>query len=155
MEHARHVLRAGFVLLVAIASFAVVRAFALPRSYGLHGPYRHDNVAEQAARAPRHAGAESCKDCHEKQWTQRVDGEVHMAVSCEVCHGPLAQHVSAGKKIAEMPVDRSWQLCARCHRKLQGRPAEFPQVVLEQHVKGSLEPGICRKCHEPHSTFFE
>ena len=50
-----------------------------------------------------------------------------------------------------MPVDRSYTLCARCHRKIEGRPAKFPQVVLDQHVPAALEVGICLQCHNPHS----
>jgi hypothetical protein len=50
-----------------------------------------------------------------------------------------------------MAVDRSFTLCARCHRKIDGRPATFPQVVLEQHVPGGLEGRVCLECHDPHS----
>jgi recombinational DNA repair protein (RecF pathway) len=50
-----------------------------------------------------------------------------------------------------MPNDRSFTLCARCHRKIAGRPASFKQVVLEQHVEVKVEGKVCLECHDPHS----
>jgi hypothetical protein len=72
-------------------------------------------------------------------------------VSCEVCHAPLGKHVKAGDVIAAMPVDRSVGLCAYCHRKIDGRPAGFPQIVPDKHVEGGLGPKGCLDCHDPHS----
>jgi hypothetical protein len=48
-------------------------------------------------------------------------------------------------------VDRSYTLCARCHRKVDGRPEAFPQVDLDEHVSGPVEGAICLTCHDPHS----
>jgi hypothetical protein len=152
MEHARHVFRVLLVLVVVLAVVSIGRGFLTPRSYGLYGAYRADNVAEQAAvREPRHGGPASCAPCHAKQSTARSAGG-HKAVSCEVCHGPLSLHVDRGGAVkAHMPVDRSFTLCARCHRKIAGRPEKFPQVVLDQHVPAALEGGVCLQCHDPHS----
>jgi hypothetical protein len=151
MEHSRHVFRALLVLIVVLAVVIIGRSFMKPSSYGLYGPYRHDNVKEQMEiRAPRHAGAASCTPCHAEKAKQRTAGG-HRAVSCEVCHGPLSRHVTAGKKSAVMPADPSFTLCARCHRKVPGRPEKFPQVVLEQHVDGPVEGKVCLGCHDPHS----
>ncbi len=151
MEHARHVFRAALLLVIVIAVVSLGRGLLAPRSYGLYGPYRFDNVAEQAnVRPPRHAGAASCGACHKKRLDEQLAG-AHKHVSCEVCHAPLASHASGGAKVAAMPVDRSFTLCARCHRRLVGRPAGFPQVDLEQHVQGKLEGGVCLDCHNPHS----
>ena len=54
-------------------------------------------------------------------------------------------------KAATMAVDRGFALCARCHRKILGRPEQFPQVVLEQHVQGPVQGAVCLDCHDPHS----
>jgi len=82
MEHARHVFRAILVLLVAVAAVAIGRGFLVPKSYGLHGPYRADNVQEQMdVRAPRHGGVASCAACHEVQASKRAAGR-HQTVSC-------------------------------------------------------------------------
>jgi uncharacterized protein with PIN domain len=151
MEHARHVFRVALVVVLALVVFMLTRGLLVPKSYGMYGPYRHDNVAEQMnARKPAFGGAQACADCHVEQSKKRAAGR-HKTVNCEVCHGPLRQHVKEDGSIDPMPVDRSFTLCTRCHRKLVTRPASFPQVVPEQHVNGPLEGKICLECHDPHS----
>jgi hypothetical protein len=151
MEHARHVFRVALVLIVAIAAVLIGRGFLVPHSYGTFGPYRADNVAEQMrARTPAHAGAASCTPCHQAKAAAHDAGS-HRTVSCEVCHAPLLRHVAGGKVTGPMAVDKAFTLCARCHRKIQGRPDKFPQVVLEQHVTTKLEGPVCLECHDPHS----
>ncbi len=151
MEHARHVFRVVLVLLLGLIVVVIGRSLLIPRSYGTYGNYRFDNVAEQAAaRPPLHGGARSCADCHDDRYAALGKGR-HATVSCEVCHAPLGKHVRDGDVVAKMPVDRSVRLCANCHRKLDGRPAKFPQIVLEKHVDGGLGPKGCLDCHDPHS----
>jgi hypothetical protein len=151
MEHGRHVFRVLFVLLLAIVVIMVGRTLLIPKSYGLYGPYRFDNVAEQASvRAPLHGGAKACAECHDDK-AKAHSGGAHKNVSCEICHGPLGRHVKDGDVVAKMSVDRSFTLCARCHRKILGRPEKFPQVVLSQHVQSPLEGKVCLECHDPHS----
>ncbi len=151
MEHGRHVFRVLFVLLIAIVAIVVGRQLLIPKSYGLYGPYRFDNVAEQASvRAPVHGGAASCAQCHDDKAKVHSTG-AHKGVSCEICHGPLGKHVKDGDVVAKPSIDRSFTLCARCHRKILGRPEKFPQVVLSQHVQSPLEGKVCLECHDPHS----
>jgi hypothetical protein len=151
MEHARHVFRVALVLIVALAAVLIGRGFLVPRSYGTFGAYRADNVAEQMrARPPAHQGAASCTPCHKAKAAAITAGR-HRSVSCEVCHAPLLRHVAGGKVTAKMPVDNTFTLCARCHRRTQGRPEKVPQVVLEQHVTAKLEGAVCLECHDPHS----
>jgi hypothetical protein len=150
MEAARHVFRVLFLLLLVVVIFSIGRTFLVPPSYGAYGPYRFDNVAEQAAiRLPQHGGAASCGACHAERLKVSSAG-AHRAVGCEVCHAPLAQHVRDGAKAADMAIDRSFTLCARCHRRIEGRPAAFPQIVLAQH-QGGVEGTACIDCHDPHS----
>ncbi len=151
MEHARHVFRMALVVLVLLAAALAVRGVMVPRSFGLYGPYRYDNVAEQMrVRKPAHAGAAACGECHPDELKLRAAGR-HQTVSCEVCHVPLALHVKDDGSIEAPVIDRSYALCARCHRKIEGRPPRFPQVVLEEHVSGPLEGKVCLGCHNPHS----
>ncbi len=152
MEHARHVFRVLFVLLLALVAVVLGRTLLVPKSYGMYGPYRYDNVAEQASvRPPMHAGAAACGECHDDEFKKRAAG-VHKNVSCEVCHGPLAFHVKEDGSVEAPDFDRSYVLCARCHRKILGRPENFPQIVLEEHVNGQpLEGKVCLGCHDPHS----
>jgi hypothetical protein len=151
MEHARHVFRVALVLILALGAILIGRGFLVPKSHGTFGPYRADNVAEQMkARPPAHQGSASCTPCHKAKAAARAGGS-HRSVSCEVCHAPLLRHVNGGKVTDKMTVDKSFALCARCHRRIQGRPEKFPQVVLEQHVTGKLEGAVCLECHDPHS----
>lgn len=150
MESARHVFRVSLLLLVVVVAVVLGRSLLVPRSYGLYGSYRHDNVAEQMrARAPLHGGAASCAACHAER-AKVVTAGSHRAVSCEICHGALGVHVKAGAKTAAMPVDRTPALCARCHRRIDGRPEKFPQIALAQH-QGGVENTACLECHDPHS----
>ncbi len=152
MEHARHVFRVLLVLLVGLAVVFLGRGFLVPKSYGMYGAYRFDNVAEQAqARSPLHAGRAACGECHDEKLAAVTKG-AHRRVSCEVCHGALGIHVRDCDILGPMPVDRSATLCARCHRKIDGRPASFPQIALEQHAGGEATRGkACLECHDPHS----
>jgi len=151
MEHARHVFRVALVLVVVLAAVFLARGFLVPQSFGLYGPYRYGNVIEQMnVRKPAYAGAVGCGDCHADRLKKLLAGS-HKTVNCEVCHAPLAFHVKENGEVVAAPVDRSFTLCARCHRKILGRPERFPQVVLEQHVNGPPEGEICIQCHDPHS----
>jgi hypothetical protein len=151
MEHARHVFRILFLLFVAFVVVVLVRPLVVPKSYGLYGPYRYDNVAEQAsARPPLHGGAASCGDCHGERLAGLAKG-AHKTVNCEVCHAPLGRHVQDGSLVAAMPVDRAAGPCLRCHRKLEGRPAGFPQIVPAQHADNATQGRACLACHDPHS----
>jgi ribosomal protein L37AE/L43A len=151
MEHARHVFRVVLVVAVGLAAVVLARGFLVPKSYGLYGPYRGDNVREQMeVRKPAHGGVAACAECHADQAKRRAAG-AHRTVSCEVCHGPLAFHVAEDLTISPPTIDRSYTLCARCHRKIDGRPPKFPQVVLEEHVSMPLEGKVCLGCHDPHS----
>ncbi len=151
MEHARHVFRVLLVLLLVLVVVVIGRSFLVPKTFGDYGHYRHANVAEQmAARPPLHGGARSCADCHDDRFQALTKGS-HAQVSCEVCHGPLGKHVKDGDVVAKMAIDRSPKLCGYCHRKIDGRPPKFPQVVFEKHVDGGLGPKGCLDCHDPHS----
>lgn len=152
MEHARHVFRVLLVLFIVVVAVTLGRTFLVPRSYGMYGPYRYDNVAEQASiRPPLHGGASSCSACHAER-AQELSGGVHKTVSCEACHAPLGLHVRDGKAVEKMKVDRTFGLCAKCHRKIVGRPDAFPQIALDQHQDGEATKGkACLGCHDPHS----
>lgn len=151
MEHARHVFRIVLVVAVMLTVVLLARGFLVPKSYGMYGPYRYANVAEQRnARTPLYAGAAACAECHADEAAKRAAG-AHKSVNCEVCHAPLGAHVKADGSVVAPAIDRSFTLCARCHRKLAGRPAKFPQVDLDQHVNAPVEGKVCLQCHDPHS----
>lgn len=154
MEHARHVFRVLFVLLVVAAAGTVGRSFAIPDSFGARGHYRWDNVAEQMDHKVMHGGTVSCAGCHEEKLDKTEGKNGHKKVNCEVCHGPLALHANDKDKIADAPVNKSFRTCEWCHREVVGRPKGFPQLDLEAHVSDAdykLEGAVCLECHNAHA----
>jgi len=153
LAHAKHILRAG-LLLVAVAVVLVLgRSFFVPPSWGEYGRYRGDNVAQQRAIPPRHGGNAACRECHEDETTELLAG-AHAKLACEGCHAPLASHASGDELLAEMPVRKDAELCLGCHRQLDARPAGHPQInerahLAEQEVEPA--PDVCFDCHAPHS----
>ena len=115
MEHARHVFRVVLLVIAVLAVVSIGRTLLLPRSYGMYGPYRYDNVAEQMKiREPVHAGPAACGECHEKEFKRRASGK-HKNVSCEVCHAPKAFHIRSDGSVEpwtalviEVGADDAW-----------------------------------------------
>ena len=152
MEHARHVFRVVLVLLLGLIvgrDRALVPHPALVRDLRQLPVRQRGRAGRGAAAAPRRRAV--VRRLPRRSATPRSARARHATVSCEVCHAPLGKHVQDGDVVAKMPVDRSVRLCAYCHRKLDGRPAKFPQIVLEKHVDGGLGPKGCLDCHDPHS----
>jgi hypothetical protein len=151
MEHTKHIWRAALLLVVLLTAVVVGRHFLVPASFGEMGYYRYDALFEHMAKEPRHGDPDACGACHEDVAAAKADG-AHAPVSCEACHDALATHVKDDEKIADMRIDRSWQLCANCHQKLDGRPAFIAQVDLTEHLE--LQPGqpvpdeACVACHD-------
>jgi len=157
MQHTKHLWRAGLLVIAFGLSLLFGRHFLIPASFGAEGYYRADSRAELMALPLVHGGTRSCAECHEKEQAEH-DSSKHAGVSCEVCHAPLADHASGGKKTAVMPSSLSQRLCNLCHLKLVARPAAFPQIVPQDHLiaTGALEPGeavpdrACGPCHGTH-----
>ena len=151
MEHSKHLWRAAVLLAFALVGIVVGRHFLIPPSFGQAGYYRYDALFELMAKEPVHGGPDACADCHDDIAAAKASGR-HAPVKCEVCHDTLASHVRDGGKIADMRINRSWELCAYCHQKLPGRPALVAQVDLLEHLE--LSPGqplpaeACVQCHD-------
>lgn len=151
MEHSKHIWR-GAILLVVLLGFIVLgRHFLVPASFGEMGFYRGDALYEFMDKEPEHGGSRSCAECHDDVAAAKESGR-HAAVQCEVCHAPLATHVRDGDKIGDMAVNRSWQLCAYCHRALKGRPAGIAQIDPHEHLELAAGDPIpehaCLECHD-------
>jgi len=153
MEHAKHIIRAVLLLVFAAVLFVIVRHVLIPRTFGEYGHYRYASVAEYASLQPQHGAPDGCFECHDEQAKARVAGK-HATVSCEVCHAPLATHVTNDERVAPMTVRRSTELCGWCHEKLVARPATMPQVHMINHVVekgGDLTESACLECHNAHN----
>jgi len=153
MEHAKHIIRAVLLLVLAAVLFVLVRHVLIPASFGQYGHFRYNSVAEYASQQPQHGAPDACADCHDEQTEARAAGK-HAKVSCEVCHAPLATHVSNDERVAPMNVRRSTHLCGWCHGELVARPAGMPQVHMTNHViekGGELTESACLECHNAHN----
>jgi len=162
MEHSKHIWRALLLLCLVGVAAILVRHFLMPPSFGVHGAYRYDSLAEFMSLPVQHGGSAACGECHEDEHGE-VSGGKHRSVQCEVCHAPLATHVRQAEKIGDMRVNRSHGLCAYCHRKVRARPPTVPQIVIAEHLvtNKALAPGapipdgICLSCHEAHGPSTE
>lgn len=157
IEHSKHIFRIFILLGVVLVAIFIGRIILIKTtlpSFGLYGHYRGDSVAENAALKIRHGGDEACGECHDGIKAEH-DGGAHLSVPCEDCHDALASHVRDGEKVADMPRVKSvLKLCGRCHRELDARPEDFPQVNIKTHPveQGAEEASdeVCFDCHSPH-----
>jgi hypothetical protein len=145
------------LLLVVLVAMVLGRSLFVPETWGEYGQYRGAAVVEHRDKPIRHGGNGACAMCHDAEYADLSSG-VHAALQCELCHGPVALHVDLeeGEVLAEMPVRRSRELCELCHRRLEARPADFPQIDVREHLAENdveLASDACFACHEPHSPF--
>ena len=147
-----HLYRLGAVLVLGFVGFMVVKAIATPASWNYEDWYREDSKKEIASYPLVYGGNESCQTCHAEEHKE-LSSFGHKTLSCESCHGALADHVRDGKKIAAAKVDdeSTWQ-CLNCHETLVTRRTNFPQFSADrlpehkQVAKGIL----CAACHNAH-----
>jgi hypothetical protein len=112
--------------------------------------HRDVDARSWAALEPGFASSSStCAECHEPE-ADRLASAKHAAIGCQSCHGPLSEHVLAGKDTTTdtvavaVPTD---EVCIRCHVQADGRPAGQHQVVPADHYVPD-----CLACHDPHTA---
>jgi hypothetical protein len=144
-------LRAALALIAILAVACVALAVVVPWIYDEYGYHPEVNARSWAALTPRYADAVLCQRCHEAQYTPWQDSK-HATVTCESCHGPLAQHAATAPEAAppgssgiEKPAA---MLCAACHGRGPGKPDGFATVDLAAHYAG----GTCTGCHDSHTA---
>jgi hypothetical protein len=138
-----------------LAGFGIQR-LALPATFGAFGPYRGTAVHEaRDARPIGHVGESRCAECHDDK-AKLHDKDVHSRVPCETCHGPGGAHVAA-EGDGPIRVPKGKDACLVCHRRLDGRPGDFPQIRWQEHYRaaGVTDESIaCTACHDPHEPLF-
>ncbi len=146
-----HLHRLGALFLVLIIAFLVIKHLATPSSWNYEVWYRGDSMTEEANRPLVHGGNDSCQTCH-KDVVKEVKKLKHKTLSCESCHGPLANHARDDEKIADAEVmnQSNWQ-GLNCHEELISKPQGFPQFTreVEKHTT-IIEGETCLKCHDAH-----
>ena len=142
---------AGIALVAGLAVASVALAVVVPWVYGEYGFHPAENARTWAALTPSYADAVVCQRCHQAQYAP-WKGERHATVTCESCHGPLAEHAAtapleapAGSLGLEKPAEG---LCAVCHERSPAKPTAFAQVDLAEHYSGAS----CLGCHDSHSA---
>ena len=152
------------VLGLAVLSVGVVLWFGVVKnrvitSFGKYGHYRADAIEEEANREIRFMTNAPCFSCHAYE-TKLHDNGRHKTISCEFCHGPMADHVKDNKKIGELPVKKGEEirvLCLRCHNQaIRARPKDvIKTVVMPDHLRDQKvkETHTCNQCHLVHAPF--
>jgi hypothetical protein len=152
MNDTKHIWRIFLLVFFGIGAFMVGRLLFVPKTFGLYGPYRGANVAEQRAFPVIVQEPESCDPCHADE-ILLVKSHGHKTMICDNCHIPTGTHVKNDDKAADMGINRSFELCLRCHQKLAARPGSFPQIDAVEHLtqfKMALSDTVCLVCHKPH-----
>ncbi len=141
----------ALVLLVGLTAATVVGASVAMGLYDVYGYHPEKNAASWASLPPSYANTASCQGCHAAQFAPWTTGG-HATVSCETCHGPLADHVADPQQVKPSSLVMAWSassgLCARCHDEVVGRPEAFAQQELDTHYR----PWSCDRCHDPHTA---
>lgn len=161
----RHALRPLYVTLGLIAIILVLRPFVVPKDFGIHlqdtpyggysqGYYRKGDEDYWRAIKVKHKGIDYCKDCHSEQYG-KITRSRHAKVQCENCHGPSVEHPERPEKLS---IDRTRELCLRCHAYLPYRPLVYAQLLgrpltLKMQDPDTHNAGIeCVTCHNPHEA---
>lgn len=148
-----HVLRPLCLVLAIVAIILIARTFLTPDDFGTHeqgymyGWHRQSNVEEWKNFSVKYRGREFCVSCHAGQ-TQKLASAPHKDIECENCHGPAKSHPADPLKLN---VDRSRELCLRCHTSLAyptSQRLQIKGVNPDQH-----NPRLnCVLCHKPHEA---
>lgn len=175
----RH-LRILLVLIVLLGTaVSLVRSQLVPASFGVHGPYRDQALADAKSRPSRFQADATCLSCHESVREERAEA-VHSVVGCVHCHGLGTEHVKLARRAVQSPdeslaippaaewdgdfltsldlyVTQDRATCLVCHRSTPGMPSDFQQINIAEHLRDNeaSEPtsrGVCFECHGGHDT---
>lgn len=148
-----HVWRPLYVIITLVAIILIARALWIDKDFGIHdqsyvyGWYRQSNVEEWKNLTARYRGNEYCVNCHDDH-AKKLASAQHKNIECENCHGPALSHPGDPLKLV---LDRSRDLCLRCHTRLvypTSQRSQIKGIDPNQH-----HPGIeCSACHKPHEA---
>lgn len=153
-----HLYRLGFVLVAFFIVAGLVGWWMIPNSWNfeIDNWYRGAAVNDIAAQPLVYGGNESCVGCH-KDASETVAEKRHSGLSCESCHGPLADHVQADKRFAAAKVDKGRGQCENCHAEQINRPPDLPQFSKTGEIGKEVKKHMrlddvtpCLKCHDAH-----
>lgn len=141
-------------LALGLVAFVVFVMVGRPANWNSDDWYRTDALVELQDKPLAYGGNESCVACHEGE-SDDIETFKHQTLSCESCHGSLADHVKGNDKIADAYVedDDQWQ-CLNCHKELISKSQDFPQFSKErtrEHimVEADMPCILCHDAHDP------
>lgn len=141
----QQVIPLAILFTAAIVGLMLIRHLLVPDTFGQYGHYRAKAADEIRALPASYAGYQACVDCHDDIYTAK-QASFHKGLSCEVCHGPAAQHIEDPENIKPTkPHGRDF--CILCHGYNMSRPSGFPQILPNTHNPGKA----CLGCHNPHA----
>ena len=155
--NSQHLVRIAGLFLLGLVLFIILRAIFIPKGFGELGHYRVGALKDNSVKAITFAGKKACLECH-TDVEDTMKGSRHAALSCEVCHGALADHAAAQSGTAKAPDPASMKpkkpepagiihLCLTCHEHNVAKPKGFKQIDPKAHMGG----GRCTECHAHHS----
>jgi len=107
---------------------------------GAHGQAGDDPVFLQEWEKQGKPGA--CLVCHTTGYDPATATYTASGVTCEACHGPA----NPDHPKEPMPVDRSPDLCGRCHSDTR---FGWQDWTVSTHYQRGMD---CATCHDPHSA---
>src|SRR5512147_1047071 len=114
--------------------------FQMTWQSGAHGQAGSDPLFLGQWNAQGKPGA--CLVCHTTGYDPATATYKENGVTCEACHGPApADHPKT-----PMPVDRSTDLCGRCHSDTR---FGWQDWKVSTHYQRGMD---CATCHDPHSA---
>ena len=114
--------------------------FATAWQNGMHG--QAVSNPQFAAEWTKQGKPGACLVCHTTGYDPATGTWQEDGVACEACHGPM----KAGHPKDPMPVDRSPDLCARCHSDTR---FDWQDWQGSTHYQRGMN---CATCHDPHSA---
>ena len=147
-----HVWRPLFVVLAIVGAILLARTLVVPDDFGvqergyMYGWHRKSNEAEWQKYPVKYKTAKVCIECHQDKYNDIKDSP-HAIISCENCHGPNYDHP---KDPLGLTIDRSRELCIRCHAYLPYKDnirGKIPGIDPQKHYPQA----VCIMCHYPHN----
>lgn len=153
----------GVVIIIAfsVMGLLAIRKIFIPSFTSANNDFRYQwhrvaNEQEWKEYKIKHKGSAYCNDCH-GEYNKNLSNSFHAKIQCENCHGAAFDHPANPSKLI---VDKSRDLCLRCHYYLPYRPTEYKEIGSkttklklikpENHAPDEKMP--CVACHDPHKT---
>ena len=151
-----HIWRPLYVVLAIVFLVLLLGTILVPKDFGIHergymyGWHRKANEADWKAVAVKYKTGSYCKECHPDNYRDIKDSP-HGRIMCENCHGPALGHP---KDPPTLTIDRSRQLCLRCHARLPYKTSGRGNIRGIDPATHNPE-AECVLCHYPHDPRLE